>query len=311
MPTKLRCFAAILLLAACGDALAGEDYVGEPIARLGGTITTSAGMVVPANVQLALVWHSAVPYTPPNSQVVVNPPVASRVDLDPRGALASFVLNVYEPPPLDAFVYPEHGDMPYAVGVLLAYQDTNGNGQLDCPLQGFGALGGRSRPEACPDKLVGAVLNSIVVFAPDAWPEEADAVFAHARHDSLGNAVSYDPGIRPHAGINFVHLSSVTDDHFSFTQCSCDEDQHPCGAPRQDPEGNPISADGWHCLYKGDPCSPLQAEPRASLTWPDNEVPELRIVHDVRDVLYESLMRSFEISGPHGDGTALREGSGN
>jgi len=94
-PGRSVCLVAALIstIAAC-DPQVGDDYAGEPLAELGGTISVAEGTTAPADATATLVWH-----------VWVEGDSASVTDEVPvDGAFpASFELSLFTPPPEHAW----------------------------------------------------------------------------------------------------------------------------------------------------------------------------------------------------------------
>lgn len=115
----------VAIACACGSA-AGVSY-DPPLVTLHGTITSSS---VPTHgtVHVALVWRR--PPTAGSALVAVQE-LAVRAEFP-----ATFHLDVRQLPPVDAMIPIDRSDVAlgptaYAIGTLLVYEDTNGNGTLD------------------------------------------------------------------------------------------------------------------------------------------------------------------------------------
>jgi hypothetical protein len=142
---RLLPFLSVVLASACGTA-AGPDYA-PPLLTINGTIVSSS-VATPATVRVALVWKA------PTSLVTVQ-------ELSIRAEFpATFHFDVRTLPPPEAMhpLNPQHipglppgyaGD--YAVGTLIVYEDTNGNGRLDpIPVGGHDAV---DRVLGAPERL--------------------------------------------------------------------------------------------------------------------------------------------------------------
>ncbi len=118
----------LLTLLGCGTA-AGPSY-DPPFVTLHGTITSSA-VATPATVRVALVWNLDPKVAPASSFRAVQ-------ELDVRAEFpVGFRLDVRTLPPADAMRHidpsktvPGYANA-FAIGTLVVYEDTNGNGKLD------------------------------------------------------------------------------------------------------------------------------------------------------------------------------------
>jgi hypothetical protein len=142
---RIHALALGLILTAC-DGLADDTNTGKRLARLSGTMT---GTMPDEPLRLAAVWKYAGGYSlgagscAPWESDAVTEQIVQEVD----GSLIEgnrFEVDLDAPPADDAF-YPGHDDdswndpehpewsipFEYAIGVLIAYADRNGNGRLD------------------------------------------------------------------------------------------------------------------------------------------------------------------------------------
>lgn len=128
LPTGL--LALGLLAAACGEVIT-PDYRGQPIATVGGQLMAAETTALPETVRLAVAWYPSwlqegVASAP---KAIVTQEVAYRGTFPQR-----FTFDFFAPPPDAALVDapPEEGIAAKAAyGLLLAYEDLNGNGKLD------------------------------------------------------------------------------------------------------------------------------------------------------------------------------------
>jgi hypothetical protein len=114
---------ALLGAAACNQ-LEGPGYRGEPLFVITGQLVPMQGQRIDGQVRLALAWYRTSRGKPD------SPPAIVTVDTVFEGSFpAQFELPLYAPPPMGTLEDYE----PYAIadGVVIAYLDRNGNGQLD------------------------------------------------------------------------------------------------------------------------------------------------------------------------------------
>ncbi|PTL76721.1 hypothetical protein [Vitiosangium sp. GDMCC 1.1324] len=124
--------ALLLAVSACGSTV-DADYQGEPLLTLEGQMTLAPGTTINGPVRIALVWYSRwfiVPLTflnaPPDSTAVVAE------DYPYEGTFpANFRFHIYRPPQSASWVSDDGTENQLATGILIAYQDGNGNGKLD------------------------------------------------------------------------------------------------------------------------------------------------------------------------------------
>lgn len=117
---------ALLLLVGCGPGAVGPTYRGEPLFTVSGQLVTS-GPAPTTPIRLAVAWY-------PDEQTSTAPKSIVTQDVEYQG---SFPLNYA----FSFFTVPEAGALHEyldrdqvvraAFGVLLAYEDGNGNGKLD------------------------------------------------------------------------------------------------------------------------------------------------------------------------------------
>jgi hypothetical protein len=127
---SLRLFTFLLTLgaltAAC-DSATNQTYEGEPLATLRGTMTARENLVINQPVRLAIAWftnftQTGTPSGPPRSVVTDE---VTYTGVFPQ----AFTLSLMSRPPADAITTDATG-VRGAVGVLLAYEDLNGDGEL-------------------------------------------------------------------------------------------------------------------------------------------------------------------------------------
>ncbi len=141
-----------------------------------GNVQIDAGDYDLSEFRVALTWVVEGRSTNENSAIV------DIVDDGIRG----FVLRSDVVPPSVAFEENEASDARgFAVAYLKAFIDDNGNGQLDC------------RGSDCPDTLIGASPNTVVIYAERPWPTDGPKLFAF--HD--------DAGVAPQRGWSLARMS--------------------------------------------------------------------------------------------------------
>lgn len=116
---------AVGALIACPGAVVDQSYKGPPVATLQGRLSLAPGVPLPKNVRLAVVWYkSFLEPTQPDS--IVTQEVAYRGTFP-----AQFTFDFYGAPPAEALKPTHDGKGHQAFGVLVAYEDSNGDGRLD------------------------------------------------------------------------------------------------------------------------------------------------------------------------------------
>ncbi len=127
--------AVLLLLLSCSPGAVGPRYRGQPLFTVKGQVVTS-GTVPTTPIRLALAWY-------PDEQSTSAPRAIITQDIAYEG---SFPLNYSFsffsiPPPGVLIDYPDGASVTRAAfGVLMAYEDVNGNGQLDSIPMGGSAI---------------------------------------------------------------------------------------------------------------------------------------------------------------------------
>jgi hypothetical protein len=120
-------FVASTLLSAVAAAPVGcgslDGHTGTPgtLATVQGALSDPSGYAVRNDVRVAVVWLNTNGSGYSVSQDLPVQPVFP----------ASFVVQLDGPPPAGALGVPKGLDEPIAVGVVVAYEDLNGNGKLD------------------------------------------------------------------------------------------------------------------------------------------------------------------------------------
>ncbi len=130
MTNSLRRLSLLALLAAACGVATNSSYRGEPLATVQGQLTASPGTAITGTVRLALAWYprsqTAQPTHAPKSIVTEDLPYQGTFPLN-------YSFDIYGLPPAEALssLAPQGGTGVAAIGLLIAYEDLNGNGQLD------------------------------------------------------------------------------------------------------------------------------------------------------------------------------------
>jgi hypothetical protein len=165
-------------LAGCGS-LDGHTSSPGVLATVHGNLSLAGNArTMFENVHIAVVWETFAPHQ-----------LKAATDLPVQPVLPSqYVLQLTEPPPASAIVHllPSHPEISLAQGVLVAYEDLNGNGKLDL----------------VPDHN-GAFVDRVVATNPD----EAIVYF-----DSTTGSLPSDPslGSTPSLGYNILRQGQCT-----------------------------------------------------------------------------------------------------
>jgi len=148
--------AALAAAAGCDDAAVGGDYQGEPLLTVTGWVrvenlyTDIAGDAIErGRLRTAVLWAAPDGSGAGRSRFDVVSSVAERVDASGLFP-ARYELTLFSPP-APRLVQPSGGEGSYAVGVIVAFLDTDDDG----------------RWEAGAEQLVGAVLDVALVYSPD------------------------------------------------------------------------------------------------------------------------------------------------
>ncbi len=115
---------------ACGDALQGSGYPGEPLIVIAGQVLIEEALPPPeGEVRVAVYWssqgHDGVQHQQ-DAEVGTSFP-------------ALYTLTLYTLPPDEVFYRPPQAEHPMAIGVPIVYEDLDGDGGHD---QGEPVLGG-------------------------------------------------------------------------------------------------------------------------------------------------------------------------
>jgi hypothetical protein len=137
---------AAVTLVGCGNGLAGPDYVAPALATLNGQITNAQGLTTTQSVRAALVWRTVTAQA--NGSFLLAQDVAVSASFP-----SSFTLAISALPPSSALV--PRGGSSVAQGVLLVYEDGNGNGTLDLPAR---------TDQAWPDAILGAQESLTITY---------------------------------------------------------------------------------------------------------------------------------------------------
>lgn len=123
----------LLPLAGCGDEVVGPAHPGQPLLTLEGQMSAEPGATVPTQVRLAFAWYpqwlgaeDTAPSQRTTQQIITE-------DLVYQGSFpANYRFHLYRPPPDTALAQLGEGLQGRgSFGILLAYEDLNGNGKLD------------------------------------------------------------------------------------------------------------------------------------------------------------------------------------
>jgi hypothetical protein len=119
-----------LIMDGCGARVTNARYAGEPIATLNGQFLAATAEARSAPVRLAMVWYPALAAS---TQVEVPAAVVDQNVAFQGTFPIGFTFKVYAPPPASALVdLSDSGGSGHAsYGLLVAYEDRNGNGTLD------------------------------------------------------------------------------------------------------------------------------------------------------------------------------------
>jgi hypothetical protein len=120
----------IVFCLACGSAT-NSHYQGTSIAKLQGQLVSNTSITLDRPVLLAMAWYPAwaasAPASPANAIVMQG-------NIRFHGSFPiNFEFQLYDAPPANALadLAADGGSGRIAYGVLIAYEDSNGNGQLD------------------------------------------------------------------------------------------------------------------------------------------------------------------------------------
>jgi hypothetical protein len=195
-PTPCLLLALLLAVSACGSTV-DTGYPGEPLVTLEGQMALAPGVTVNGPVRLALVWYPRFLFSldlgfflpEADSRAVVAE------DIPYEGTFpANFRFHVYGPPPAGARMESTDGTrIGLSSGILLAYQDGNGNGKLD-------TIPATGSP-------VDRILGSSVVFTESQF------------HYLIYSGVELDliPGVQLKKGFNLVRIAGLASETLPLT----------------------------------------------------------------------------------------------
>jgi hypothetical protein len=131
----LRFLLLSLLLAftGCGEAIVGPSHEGTPLVTLEGQMTPTPDAHITGQVRLALVWYPQWMASEDASGGMGAPGAVVTEDIIYQGSFpVNYRFHIYRPPPAEALA-PLGGGLQGrgAFGILMAYQDRNGNAKLD------------------------------------------------------------------------------------------------------------------------------------------------------------------------------------
>lgn len=116
---RLTRWLAPLALLACGDGLVERGYKGEPLHQFSGQLTSVGGQLTPGLVLRAAIFWSPDGSTDLSDDLVEQDALSVEVAFP-----GTFTINVFQPPPAAA----RRTSADYRVGLVLVYEDVNGDG---------------------------------------------------------------------------------------------------------------------------------------------------------------------------------------
>ncbi len=183
---SLRCSSALwLALAACGPGAVGPSFRGAPLFTVAGQLETS-GAAPTTPIRLAVAWY-------PDEQTSTAPKAIVTQDIEYQGTFPlNYSFSFFTVPEAAALHdYLDHDQtVRAAFGVLLAYEDVNGNGQLDPITKG----GSR----------VDRVLGSSVGDTYNGAPAKAPVWVAYVEGTPPPTWIGYGPGYNLSQGRQIV-----------------------------------------------------------------------------------------------------------
>jgi hypothetical protein len=122
----------LLTLAGCGGVVT-PDHEGEPLVTLEGQMNPTPDARIDGEVRLALVWYPQWMAADDTEGTQSGPQHIVTEDVIYQGSFpANYRFHIYRPPPAEALAPLGNGlQGKGAFGILLAYQDGNGNAKLD------------------------------------------------------------------------------------------------------------------------------------------------------------------------------------
>jgi hypothetical protein len=175
MTTASRTSLFLLLAVAACDTATNETYRGPPVAALRGTMTARAGLTLNGPVRLSVLWFAR-ESTGPGSLLGVRSDEVAYTGTFPQ----AYELRLDGLPPTSALQMTDAGEVGTS-GVLVAYEDTNGDGQLTLA-QGGPVL----------DRVLGA--SSVAFLSSRSAAPKFDAQYL-VYLDSVGSAQPADAGL--------------------------------------------------------------------------------------------------------------------
>ena len=186
MRTKLLVLANALVSVAAAPLGCGslDGHTGTPgtLATVQGGLVNPSGYSVQNDVRVAVVWRN-LDNSRPQIEYIVSQ------DLPVRPVFpSSFVVQLDGPPPAAALHVQEGYDFPVGEGVVVAYEDLNGNGKLDLVPDDAGAF---------IDQIVGANEDMALIYIGGPIPPQ----LAQNQQNIIGT---------PMSGYNIVRAPKVT-----------------------------------------------------------------------------------------------------
>ncbi|MFY0571158.1 hypothetical protein ACN28E_46020 [Archangium lansingense] len=122
----------LLTLVGCGGVV-GPDHEGQPLVTLEGQMNPTPDARIEGQVRLALVWYPQWMASEDTGGTQDGPQEVVTEDVIYQGSFpANYRFHIYRPPPAEALAPLGNGlHGKGAFGILLAYQDGNGNAKLD------------------------------------------------------------------------------------------------------------------------------------------------------------------------------------
>ncbi len=150
----MRALILMLCLAACGDPAVDGTYRGEALLTLQGSILIDSGDATDEELNAALGTLRVALFWSRHAGQETDGPAVSVVEQQAftRAAFpAQYALSVFQPPPEAVVIDSPDGTGRYAVALVLAYIDTDGDG--------------RWSPEI--DQLAGGARNAAILYSPE------------------------------------------------------------------------------------------------------------------------------------------------
>ncbi len=142
--SRLLACATVVSVAACGDAIVGAGYQGEPMMMLSGQVLVEEEMrEASGEIRVALFWSS------PEG---TNGPQHEQEVAITTSFPAHYALTLYTPPPDEVLYQPEHVESPVAIGLVMLYEDVDGDELFDSGVE----------------EVLGGSQDVLVLFNPEA-----------------------------------------------------------------------------------------------------------------------------------------------